>query len=186
MNTIRATLVALLLLALMAVPALAGGGEPGTANGDGMFADVTVSTNCNETPKSVTVTNDSDFPIEVLSVVVADDNFDMEDPMEGVGEPIVEEDELAPGESATYSAPDEEARNFAVFLAAVDAETGVEEAEKATVVFVGCIEVDETFEMPGMPQTGAGGMSGAPLPLAPAGAWLSLLAAASYAILRHR
>ncbi len=188
MKTLRATLVALLLLALMAVPALAGGDGSGNGNGNDMFADVTISTSCNENPKSVTVTNDSDFPILVLSVVAAGDDFDMENPMEGAeGEPIVEQDELAPGESATYAAPDADARNFVVVLAAVDAETDPEAMEgKVTVAFVGCIEVDETFEMPGMPQTGAGGMSGAGLPLGSFAAVFSLLAAGGYTVLRRR
>jgi hypothetical protein len=179
-----------LLLALVAAPALAGG-DTGAGSGGDLFADVTVSTNCNANPKSVTVTNDSDFTILVVSVVVAGDDFDMEDPMAGgQGEPIAEQESLAPGESATYSAPDGDAKNFVVVLAAIDAAAGAEAMQgKVTVAFVGCVEVDEAMQMPGMPQTGAGGMAGAGLPQLPLGhvaTLSSLLGAGGLAALKRR
>ena len=184
MKTLRATLVSLLLLALLTVPALADGGSSAEP-----FADVTVSTNCNEDPQSVTITNDSDFDILVLAVVIAGDDFDMENPMEGMEEePLAEQETLAAGESATFEAPEgAEGRNFVAILAALDADSDPQAMEgKVTFAFVGCIEVDEDFAMPGMPDTGAGAAAGAGLPLGNLAMLLPLAGAAAYAVRGRR
>lgn len=158
-------------------------------DGDGKFADVTVKAVCSAEPKQVRVTNDSDFAIVVQSVSIAGDEFDFED-MDGGGngEPMVRNDELAPGESATYTAPEGvDAQNFVVVLIAADPGTIESQEGKATVAFVGCINVDEDFEMPGMPDTGAGGVAGgAGMPIGWMAAGVTVLLAGGYAVLRRR
>lgn len=183
MKTLRATLVSLLLLAMLAVPALADGGSSAEP-----FADVTVSTNCNDDPQSVTITNDSDFDVLLIAIVAAGD-FDMENPMDGMGEdPLEEPQTLAAGESATFEAPEgAEGRNFVAILAALDADADPQAMEgNVTFAFIGCIEVDEDFAMPGMPDTGAGAAAGAGLPLGNLAMLLPLAGAAVYAVRGRR
>ena len=197
MKTLTSVLVALVLTLSMAFTAFADGGNTGGGGGDIQFADVTVKATCSADPKTVTVTNDSEFEVTVISVSLAAeslenfDNLDMQDMMGNLGEnePVIEDDQLAAGESKTYTAPEgAEGNNFVVLLTALDSDLATDqqpESARITVVVAACAEIDDLSQMPGMPQTGAGGMTGASLPLGSLGAAASFLLAGAYAVRRR-
>ena len=192
MKTILSILAAFAMALTLAVPALAQDDEQGD---DGMFADVTVKANCSDVPKSVTITNDSDFEIRVLSISVTAEDLSQLQGARGTGqlpegtEITPEQATLATGETLTAEAEaDQEAEGFIVILAATEAARAQAQAGKVTVAIVGCVEADQAQGLPGMmPATGGGGMAApSSVPLAPLAGFAALLLSGGYAIWRRR
>lgn len=181
MKKLTTVVLALTLALALATPAFADGG-PGSGGENGLFPDVTLSTHCNDEPKSVTLTNNSDFPILVFGIAIAGSLFDPSDPMEGMDDPIAEDVELAPGESETFAAPEgtEDEPNFVAVVGAIDAATEEDATEiKVVTIFAACDEFSFEDGMPGMPETG-GGAGSEGFPAAGFAALVAALAAGAY------
>ncbi len=192
-SPLRATSLALLLALLLAVPAFAGG--------DGGDASLTISVSCETDPETVTVTNNLGGTLNVVTIGSLDDPRSDEPfflPDSGL------DFQVPDGGSITYEAGDAADENILTnnFIFDNDAEDeGVEVSigpegitgQNGPLEFeVLCSEGTETFtfgddgETPEMPDTGAGGMAGAAIPIGNIAAVFWLLAAGAYAIRRHR
>lgn len=188
-------LVALTLALALAVPASAQDDvQDEQDGGENMFADVTVSAVCSASPKQVTITNDSDFTIQVVSIEVTAEDMGSLAESGAFGGGTETEFDLSPiasGESETYTADDTNGQSFIVVLAALPEDAvGSTEPVDTTVVFVGCIEGEDLDaagmgQMPGMPATGAGALGGG-VPMGGLAALGSLLSAGALASLRRR
>ncbi len=192
LKTLRATLAALLLLALMAFPALA------------QEFSGTITVDCFSDPETVTVENTGSTPFVVDSIT------SLNDPREN--EPFDVSVEVEAGESVTFESGETADANVLVNQFIFDNEAddeGVEvvvntEGEGATTS-VDCNDGSGTFAgtpgtgptptptdgkpMPGkMPNNGGGGMAtgSAGLPIGNALAGLTLLVGAGYAVVRRR
>ncbi len=199
MKTIRATLMALALLALMALPALAGGKPPDGKPTEGV--DITISVSCTTNPEQVSIANNlRELPISIVEISSIDD------PREN--EPFFIGEEIGPGETITFESGDAADENVLTNQFIFDNENLENEGVIVRIgpepilddFEVGCNQSPETFEVlgdddqdddeqetPQMPDTGAGGMSGgAGLPIGNIAAAGSLLAAGAYAMRRRR
>ncbi len=188
LKTLRATVAAMFVLMLMAVPALAQEGSPG---------DITISVSCGTDPEEVSIANNlEDLPISVLEISSVG------------GASFTINDEIGPGETVTYESG-EAADNNVLTPSFIFDEN---DPEEGVIVRIGpepilddytvlCNQSPESFdvidddqdddqqgEIPdGTGNTGAGGMAGAAgLPIGSIAAAASLLIAAGYAAYRRR
>ncbi len=195
MKITRALLSALALLTLLAVPAFAEGGADG---------DITISVSCTGNPEMVSITNNLDeLPISIVQISSIDDPRD--------NEPFFIGEEIGPGETLTFESGDAADDNVLTNQFIFDDDNLENEGVIVRIgpepilddFVVECNQSPETFEvlddddqqvddqqdedMPDdMPETGAGGMAPAPLPVGNALAGASVLLAAGYAGLRRR
>ncbi len=191
MRTLRALLSALALLALLAFPALARD-----------ESSLTISVSCETDPETVTITNNLEGTLNVVSI------SSLNDPRENEPFLIFEMEELtqevAVGGSVTFESGDAADENVLTnnFIFDNEAEDegvvvsigpeGITGQEGDLTFEVLCEEGTETFtfgddgETPEMPDTGAGGMAGAAIPIGQLAGALSLVAGSGYFLLRRR
>lgn len=196
MKALRATLAALMLLALITFPALAGG-DGGDGGED--LGDITISVSCTTDPETVSIANNlDDLPISIVEISSIDD------PREN--EPFFVGEEVAAGESITFESgsaadvnvlteqfifDDDNLENEGVVVRIGpepildDFEVGCNQSPETFTVTGGGAVPDDQQEMPGdMPDTGAG--AAAALPVAPLAGLVSLGALGAFGVLRRR